>query len=440
VQDARLMNCYAEYDPHTEDFDIVKRPGLDSYMEKDGVGRGVYNWRGDIYSIFGSTLYKNNAAIGTVDTTNGEYRFDQVLGATPKLILGNGVKAYWYDGASFANINDVNFPSTFVKGWAYLDGTLYVMTEAAEILGCTNLDDVVNWDPLNSIIARIEPDKGVALAKQNSYVIAFKQWTTEAFYDAANEDGSPLAPVQGAQINLGCQSADSVQEIDGTLLWLTSNRKASPQIARMDSLKAAIVSTPAVERILDDADFTTVISWSIKRAGHRFYLLTLPESNVTLVYDLDQNLWYRWTDANGNYWPIISQTYSAGTLNAHFAQHQSNGKLYILDGDNVYPNDDGEVFSVDIYTPNFDWGVDRRKHLNVMRFNADQQPGSLLYVRHSDNDYREWTNFRPVSLAQRRPMLTNCGTFYRRAWHFRHQSNTPFRMRSIDLQLNLGTL
>jgi hypothetical protein len=75
-----------------------------------------------------------------------------------------------------------------------------------------------------------------------------------------------------------------------------------------------------------------------------------------------------------------------------------------------------------------------------MYFNADQQAGSKLQIRCSDDDYQTWTNFREVNLGNKQPVLTNCGTFIRRAWHMRHQGNVPLRIKSVGLQVDLGTL
>jgi hypothetical protein len=76
----------------------------------------------------------------------------------------------------------------------------------------------------------------------------------------------------------------------------------------------------------------------------------------------------------------------------------------------------------------------------MMRFNGDQQAGSKLKVRSSDDDYKKYTNFRTVDLSIRRPVLDNCGAFYRRSWHLRHQSNTPFRLNAVALEMDVGIL
>ena len=495
LKDARLINGYVEKTEQTEEYHLYKRPGmLQTGDTQEGNGYGVYNWLGDLYAIFGATMYKNGVALaGALNTAGGVYAFSQSLGATLRLQFGNGIASYNYDaiagivqipatvtvtagdflpveytilvpgttdftliGAANNNVGTVftatgpgtgtgtatrasNFPSPAIKGWAYLDGTTYVGTPDADIRGCAVLNDPTDWaDPLNTLSAQIEADGGVALAKQLVYVIMLGEWSTEIFYDQQNPVASPLGPVQGAKLGYGCASADSVQDIDGVLLWLATNRSAAPQVLLMENLKPSVVSTKAIERLLGEADLSAVYSFGIKYEGHRFYGITLKNDNLTLVYDLNDRLWAQWTDTNGNYWPIVSTTYS-DTL-GRILQHETNGKLYRLDS--TYTSDDGELITVDLYTPNFDGGVRRRKQLNMMEIVADQTLGSLLQVRSNDYDYAEdkWTNFRTIDLSARKPVLTNNGTFMRRAYHFRHRCNTRLRLQAVELQLDLGTL
>lgn len=440
--DARLVNCFMEKDENKETW-IYERPGLDQLQRSpaaDATGRGTYNWLGDIYEIWGNTLYKNAVAVsGTVDTTNGVYKFSQTLGATPKLQLGNGVKAYNYDaGSGLVEITDSDFPSPFVKGWAYLDGTTYVMDPDAFIQG-SDINTPSDWDPLNVLQAQVESDMGVATAKQLVYVIAFKQWSTEVFYDAGNSSGSPLGPVQGAKIDYGCASEDSVQDVNGILCWLTSSREAGYQVAMLNRLKGDIVSTPAIDRLLQNADISTVYSWQLKVGKHRFYVLTIKEENLTLAFDLTDRSWCQWTDTNGNYFPIVSSTYSATAKG--LLQHESNGRLYVADM--TYATDDGDLIQVDIYTPNFDGGTRRRKQMNKLEVIADQQAGSILQVRTNDFDYnpKKWSNFRQFDLSQSQPFISECGTFVRRVHNFRHRKPVRMpRIQAMEMQIDIGTL
>lgn len=549
-KDARLVNCYAEKEPVSEDYSVEKRVGLLEFRQLQiAEGCGIYFWAGNVYTVFGDTLYKGAVSVGTVDDTGGVYMFDELLGEG-WLVLNNGVKAYYYDGVTLVEIpkfrtvldgafivgskytivtagnsdfigsgsmdnnpgtaftatdlgdnentgtaaltassfligvryeiltvgstdftlvgaasNTVgvrftatgagtgtgtvlspNFPEGHVKGWAYLDGTLYVMDEGCKIYGTSTLsfggiggfDDPRVWDPLNVAVARTGPGMGIALKRHLSYVVAFKQSSTEFFYDAQNPTGSPLSPVQGAYSVYGCISVDSIQNANGTMCWITSSIEGAPQIVRLDELKVNIISTPAIERLLRFADFDEVASFTFTHSGHKFYGVTIKNENITLVFDLVENLWYHWTNAAGGYWPIVGHT-STFQDQASLVQHESNGKIYRVGADYIYPNDDGEKTIVDIYTPQFDGETARRKMLGAMFFIVDQQAGKLK-VRVSDDDYQNWSNFREVDLSLKRPGLTNCGTFNKRAWNLRFEGNTAFRIKADDLQVDLGTL
>jgi hypothetical protein len=314
---------------------------------------------------------------------------------------------------------------------------MYVMQSNAHVWGSNiNAIDNNSWNVLNYLIAQIEPDAGVALAKQLVYVIAFKQWSVEVFYDAANAAGSPLGTVQGAKLNVGCVSAGAVCDIEGSLLWISAARSGNVGVMLMDNLKSQQVSTPAIERLLQQANYGTVWSFGLRIGGHRFYVVTLKLSNLTLVYDLTTGLWSQWTDANGNYFPFVGATFSSS--NQVLLLHETNGIVYELD--QVHYTDNGAIITVDIIAPNYDGGTRKIKFLSKLDIIADQTAGSVLLVRNSDDDYKTWTNFRQIDLNRKRPYLINCGSFYQRAYHFRHAGNCPFRIEGVELQIETGSI
>lgn len=441
TKDGKIVNAYMEK-LDINGYCIIKRPGLSNFSQPSGgaaTGLGIFNWRGNIYSIFGTTLYKDNVSKGTVDGTNGVYRFSSSLGGTPKLFMMNGVKAYTYDDTNgLVQVTDVDFPASLVKGVAYLDATTYVMDSSANIYG-SGLNDAQSWDATNLIVAQIEPDGGVAINKQLNYVVAFKQWSTEIFYDAANPTGSPLSPVQAAKINFGCASAETVQEIDGALFWVTINRSGSIGVMKLDQVKPTIISTKAIERLLENINWSTNIhSFQFKSAGHRFYGITSTTTNITLIYDTIENLWSEWTDFNGDYFPIVSSTWNSTSSSFELLQHKSNGRIY--QADISFTTDAGSTIPVDIITPIFDAGTYYKKMLSALQVIADITPGVMLGIRKSDNDYKTWSNFRMVDLGKLHPRLINCGSFARRAYHLHHEGDVQFRIYALEYQLGLGTL
>lgn len=494
-KDAKLVNAFAERVAASGEYFVEKRPGLSAprYSLLDGainngVGRGIYLWYVIgitqtnilpppsfrpvavdtpvedlvLVAISGKTIYYTKLVAGVPVTTalstlpypflfvGGKFRFTPVpvihagVNDLPGLLCQSGTQLYvlsWDTATKLAVVaqelgTGVPLPAGLVQGMVYLDGYVFVMDAEGRIFN-SDVNDVTTWSGA-FITAQLNPDGGVFLGRQLNYVVALKQWTTEFFYDAGNvPPGSPLTSVPGAILPYGCASADTVQELDGDLYWVTTNRSGSPQVIKLSNLQGQIISSPPVERLLQ-SNQTSFISFTFKCSGHRFYVVSLVISNITLVFDVDQGLWYEWTDQNGNYWNIVDATLDMTGLK--LAQDQDSGSIYIVDADTTYPNDNGILVPVEIYTPLFDAKIDRRKYLKQMRFNSDQTTGSLLQIRVTDNDYQTYSNFREVDLSKVRPILNDCGTFYRRAWHIRHLANTALRIRSVDLQMDIGTL
>jgi hypothetical protein len=318
------------------------------------------------------------------------------------------------------------------------------MDSSSNIWGSAGLNNPTVWDALNVIQANSESDTPIMLTKQLVYVIALKSTSVQIFYDAGNATGSPLAPLPGALIKYGCLDANTVQDIDGRLLWVTNDKNNVSQVGMMENLQFRIISNPAIDRFLNLTTQTvpyvqsfTFRSWSVKFAGHRFYGITNVTANISLVYDIDQDLWYQWTDSSGNMYRTVA--IATDLENKLIAQDYSSGAVSFIGPDYACPNDNGTLFPMDIYTPNFDAGVDREKTLSTLYFEADKVPADLL-VRFSDDDYQTWNNFRSVNLNNTHPQLCDEGSFYRRAYHFRHQANTPLRIRAVGFEMDIGTL
>ena len=479
-KDARLINCYAEYDAELKGYNVVKRPGLAvnaAFTTLTGIaGAGMYTHAATGALIYGFrrntingavALYSTGSGIAPIDVGTVTLSDNRLLGLSFETINSNPQTVFVGGGGSAALVDTTTWAVTAivdpdfvainrVPGAVYLNQILYVMDYKGNIYGSA-ADNGAAWDPLNKIQASSNADLGVGLAKQLSYVIALKQYTTQAFYDAGNPPpGSALAPLPDSQIPLGCAAAMSIQSIDNSLLWLTANQTSSPQIVQMDNLTPKIVSSPAVERILLNVgvtggilsgvtfiQFSGVYSWVLKHNGHRFYGLTLSTLNITLIYDLDQELWYVWQSSTGGQWPMFSMAYvpsSGGNPGIHYAQ-TTGTQIFPLDEDKVYPTDSGVICPVDIYTPNIDMQTVRSKMWSALYLTGDRVDGSILQVRYSDDDYSTWSNFRRIDMSRKKPSISGLGTSStRRAFHFRLDTATSMRIRYVSPQVDIGTL
>lgn len=222
-----------------------------------------------------------------------------------------------------------------VPGIAYLNGYFVVMDEQGVIYNSA-LDDPENWNALEYTSALTEPGAGVAICKTGAYVAAMKEWSTEFFYDAANPTGSPLAPVENGFTLIGCADGWSVANVDGSTMWIAQSKKhKGRQIYRMVGTEQAAVSTPDVERVLNEDSLATVYAWGARIDGHPCYVLSLVASDVTLVYDTISQAWSQWSSYTlGASKSITSITRSGTTATVTFgaAHGLSDGDPLTISG------------------------------------------------------------------------------------------------------------
>lgn len=441
LKDAKLVNGFVETTA-TGELYCYKRPGIAIVAEVAGTSSagGIYYWAAQIWTVFAANLYRDTTLVGAVASSAvNPYSFGECLGATPVLFLHNSSNAYTVTAVGvLAAVVDPDYPASTVLGVVYIDGTTYVMTPQAEIRGSA-INDPSAWDPLNSIFAQIDPDAGIAIAKQQNYLIAFKEYSVEVFFDAGNAAGSPLGRMEAAKLSVGCAGAQTVDGLDGDLFWVGKSRHGSYNVMMMKGLKAEEISSPAINRLLSqDASIAAAQGLAFQSFGHKFYLLNLigvTEFTGSLLYDIGEKVWYEWRGPDGLRMPLFDCANGAAYVNF---QHSTNGDICQID-----PNtwtDLSQLYDWDLYTPNFDGGNRLKKVCSLMEIAADQQVGGRLDCRFSDDDYHTWSGFRTFDLGLSRPLLPNWGTFRRRAHHFHFRQNLALRVKAVDLHIDLGSL
>lgn len=224
-----------------------------------------------------------------------------------------------------------SYVTNLVPGIAYIDGYFNIMDENGVVYQSSS-DNPTSWPALTFFTAQNETGAGVAIAKSLNWLVAFKEWSTEFFYDAKNPaPGSPFSPVDNGFTQIGCASGDSVRQLDGNLYWLSQTRQRGRGVYVMSGLQQQEISTPDIARILNADNLATVYAIGLKLDGHVIYLLTLVTSNITLAYDATSKTWGQWSSLTlGNSVSVTSITLSGGV--ATVTTSTAHG---LLDGDPV---------------------------------------------------------------------------------------------------------
>lgn len=305
---------------------------------------GVYN--GYVYNCDRTIAYNvdkvwatqlnvlTQASVGTVPL--GKYDYSQTYDLT-KVMFKCATRAFQLSAVTgtLSAVTDAQYPVTTCRGLVYLNGFFYVMDTDGTIWNSEE-DDPTSWLSTDFVSAEFEPDGGVALAKQGSNVVAFGSYTTELFWDAGNATGSPLSAVESGTQLVGCVNGDSVQELEGALVFIAQSKTvgqtfaAGKFVGKLDGGKIGRISQPSIDRILEADGCANVDAVVCSAGGQGFYVLSLYTTGLSLAYHIQSGSWYWWEQRTASAAVSVSSlTQVAGLATATATAHG------LADGDEV---------------------------------------------------------------------------------------------------------
>lgn len=454
AKDEMYINMYFEpiRSRQLEDkrFHLTKRPGTSIvFTAGDGARRGLFYWADQMKLItaVGADIVirdmvaeTNTILTSFFGTTTGEVGFTEYLYEDNSTVIlatdGVTLKQIAVDN-TITEVTDVDLPTPHLPYPIFLDGYLFlVKADTAEIYN-SDLNDPTSWTEGNLIVAEMEGDLIIRIAKLNNYLVAFGSFSIEYFWDAGVETGSPL------------QRNDTPIKINGyiggfarfgnTLMFIGNNSYSQPDVFRLDDFKIKSMGTPIISKYLNSRTDTRT-SWKgnvVSVAGRNFYILNA--GFRTFVYDIETELWTRWAYQDQESFPI-EYAVSVNTdtrYRCFFTMTGENQDTHRFDED-VYQDDD-ENFTMTVITPNEDFDTYNRKTMHRFtvicdRTSADEE----MSVSWSDNDFQTFTTPRGIDLDQEMPCLYQLGQFRRRAFRLDFTANAPLRLFEIEVDINRG--
>jgi hypothetical protein len=431
-KDAKMVNCFSE---KTElGTAAVKRPGT-SLVQQNPVatGQGQLLVNDNPYAISGDIIYRTGTsdtyAIPAVTIPNQQY---QILSDVPKgtTLLKSASGLWKFDGTTVTKITDVNYPATTVFGIAYLDGGYYVMDATGTVRGSA-FQDPTTWPVLNYITGDTSLSVGTGITRHLNYICAFYDNGLQLFYDAGTSPGSPLAAVSNASWGIGTPNGNSIAKLGDETYFISNARQRGRTVTLLTGLSLNTVSNPYIERTLNASNLFEVHAFGLKVAGHSFYILTLVDLNLTLVYDTTYQHWSTWSSLVGGFEQYFSSfNYINGNSNTDLLQERSTGAILTI-LPSTYSDVSGGI-PVFIRTPPYDWGTLAIKFIPALHLLADTI-ATTVSIRYSDNDYGSFSAYRTILLSTVRKMLQRCGSSRRRSWDILHNDTTPLRLYGMEI-------
>jgi hypothetical protein len=470
ARDPYIFNMYYERvsnENQTSDFVLVKRPGFtDTTIDlQNSSGSSLVNgYYYDVtsaiyYWAVGNNVYSRTSAgtitnIATMASTNSGYirsvAFTTFLTSTGTryLCFTNGAELWYHviGSGTSTKVTDADFPAPIAKSLVFLDGYLFVIKADTGDIYNSSLDTPINWVAGNYITAEINPDRMLAIAKTKNYLVAFGRDGIEFFYNAANENGSPLGRNESYYQPIGLNS--TVETIGENLFFVGRRTGQSARVYLLNGNQVKEISPPWVNRYIENyttdttlADgLTNVHPFSCSINGKDFVLLCIID--LILAYDVDTGFWYRWqTNSSTNskiqaVWPTLPGQDQYPIFSLY-------GKTYASALSPIVYQDFGFNFDAiyitgEVTADTFNWKTCHRFGLHC------DYPTTLatsnVQISWTDDDGQTWASSRNLSVTTNNPYITQLGRFRTRNWKITYTDNYPFRMWGCSMDLNVGAI
>ena len=351
------------------------------------------------------------------------------------LLVKNQCGMWIVTGGVITQVKANGYPGETVPGLVVLGTFAYVM-DSSGLIHCCEADNPYKWPLLNVVGADYEADPAVALTKYLNYVVAFGTYTTQFFYDAGRPVGSPLLPYLNANSRVGCAAAATVVDMGPTIMWVGRTLQFNRQVFMMNGMVPQVISTPAIDKLLNGSGYGTLFAFNYYSDGHLFYVIS-GFTSFSLAYDMSTQQWYRWTDATGNAALLYSGSASNLDLNGFMVQSSLTGDIFRVGGQ--YYDDNGTPFPVEVRTGKVDWQNNALKFFGFTQLICDRNTG-MVTIDTTDDDYISYGPARTVDTNTPRPGLSRCGSGRRRAWRLRVTNSQPLRWEALEVQWEQGNV
>ena len=203
----------------------------------------------------------------------------------------------------------------------------------------------------------------------------------------------------------------------------------------MDGSQPVTISTRYVEKFLNADTSSTIYSSVFKIAGHTFYVLTLVSSNVTLVFDVNEHIWYKWTTYNGSSENYFAPTCITEFNGGYYAIDATSGLIYSL-STSTYADNSNHIY-YRIVTDLFDSGSIKRKFYRSLAVVGDKVSATAT-VSHTGDDYASWSTGRSVDLSTSKSEIFQLGADRRRAWQLLVTDDVALRLDALEIEFDIG--
>ncbi|WP_348269751.1 hypothetical protein P8936_16510 [Edaphobacter paludis] len=283
-------------------------PGLKVFTAfPDGPVRGSV-WTGTtFYAVSGDQLYSVTAdgtqtALGTID--NDGFPVSIAASNIQLLIVGSG-KAFCYTFATNVLVEVTSQLAGTPIQCDYSDGYGVVCFLNSNKFQISAILDFSTWPGIQVNAVSVFPENIVSIIVSHRELWVFGSQHSQPYMDTGSLEIFDVIP--GALIDNGSGATFGRNLVDNTIFWISEDQRGARQAWRANGYTPMRISNHAVETSLTAyPDISGLVSYSYQDGGHLFWVLYIPGTDCTWVYDVAESLWHKraqWHPDSATYGP-----------------------------------------------------------------------------------------------------------------------------------------
>ena len=269
----------------------------------------------DLYGVWGSRLIAQTVASGNLDIggLNANPGRVEMARGRSHIAMVDGTDGYTYDGTTFLQITDLDFPGNTGAGAPthirYLDGFFIVNDALTDNFFISAVEDPTAWNALDFDAAAVAPDNSLALTSTVSLLWIMGDQVAQAYYNSGNPD-FPYDIVLNATQEVGILAPYSLAESDAGIFYLATTPEGGRFIYHIKGQAGAVITEDEQEAfLLTVTDPTDAYGFIYKQAGKSFYILQLSatsglngRTSSTLIFNIKTRTWESRELGDGTAW------------------------------------------------------------------------------------------------------------------------------------------
>jgi len=442
----RVLNLYGEPIPADDgepiQFAYYPTPGTQKVASASGGSRCAYQTtQGDAIFVIGSGVYvlgRTNglSQIGTISDGLGQVRMAD--NGTTLFIVDGTAAGGWYctmpakpGSGLYGALTQISDDAFYGSPTIAILDTFFLFVNPDTSNWYTSPAQFANeaTTPFDSLYVASDTTslttiKAIEVLGQTIWIFGRDQ--IEFWYDSGASD-FPFQRVPGVTVEVGCVAPYSIAKIpttaatpNGGIMWLGQDKSGYARVYLGQQTSAEPVSTFPVDGAIQDMSALEYAVGNVYQVdGHVFYMLTVPGSFSTWVYDVSTGLWHERCsspDGDGES-QILGLNWVQAYGNIYAADHV-NGDIYQVS--NSYPTDNGAPIKRQRAFPHLLTDGTRGIH---RKFGLDMQNGSGITINVDWSNDRGQTFGAPVPLA-----LGATGNYWPTLWRLGMARDRVYRL------------